>query len=86
MPESLVDEAEIKVDKSFLRRKHRPFASPSASTFTMPQHIRSPKLLLQVTTPHGVVTANQGLQWTRGPVALCGVMTHSEVGVVPPRR
>ena len=56
------------------------FAGPSASTTTMPQHIRSPKLLPQVTAPHGVVNANQGLQWTRGPVALCGVMTQSEVG------
>jgi hypothetical protein len=56
------------------------FAGPSASTSTMPQHIRSPKLLPQVTAPNGVVNANQGLQWTRGPVALCGVMTQSEVG------
>src|SRR5918996_161606 len=53
--------------------------SRPASTSTMPQHIRSPKLLPQVTAPHGVVNANQGLQWTRGPVALCGVMTQSEV-------
>jgi hypothetical protein len=56
------------------------FAGPSASTSTMPQHLKSPKLLPQVTTPHGVVNANQGLQWTSGPVALCGVMIQSEVG------
>jgi hypothetical protein len=55
-------------------------AGPSASTSMMPQHILSPKLLPQVPAPNGVVNANQGLQWTRGPVALCGVMTQSEVG------
>lgn len=55
-------------------------AGPSASKSTMPQHIRSPKLLPQVTAPNGAVTANEGLQWMRGPVALCGVMTQSEVG------
>jgi len=55
-------------------------AGPSASTSTMPQHIRSSRLRPQVTAPNGVVNANQGLQWTSGPVALCGVMTQSEIG------
>jgi hypothetical protein len=67
--------------KEVISTKEAPaFASPSASTSTMPQHIRSPELLPQVTAPNGVVNANQGLQWTRGSVARCGVMIQSEVG------